>query len=582
MLDTGSGYSTINSDKSSFCRDKHNNCDKYGTLDTSSTSLVVKEKGKFKVAYGGGRTAIGDFCSDVFIIGNRKVPGADFALVTRSNFNYNLLGLGYPYQGYNGYSNFAQSMVNSGLIKTTAYSLWLNSLNSASGSIIFGGFDKGKYSGNLETLPVQKDAGRYDQFYVMLEGISATVNGKSVPSVKADKFAVVIDSGYTYTYLPLYLAQPIWRAAGIRDFHEENVSPLISCDTRKNFALFFSFGSQPKRKNIRVPISQLIISNPDTNSLPHGQCFFGIFALKNGDSTTYLGETFMRSAYIVFDLENNEISLAQASNSGSSKIIELDIPGVRAIRSAEGEGQDDNQDSTENAENTQTPDDTGTDTQAAGISGTDATDSDSGEVARGKASYVEGQINQAEEPVGSDSDSSTQMTGTDTDSIGGTSLNTEDASLDWLSKFVSPDTDGTTAEIGGSKSNLNSNKLASSDGSAKKADFGQTSVNAFNAQYTGSAGDTKEMDLDKIDLASNDFFNPSRTDLFNVAASSTSGTGSSDGNLDTALSGKSLTTKPSGSDEFALALKAGSDLFLDIGSAKVKRSTTKRSVWRIS
>lgn len=604
LLDTGSGYTLINSGKSSFCQDKGNDCDKYGTVDTSSNSLALEEKGKLQTKFGKGQIAIGDFYSDVFKIGNRKVTGTDFALLTTSSFEYNLLGLGYPYSGYS-HPNLPQSMVNSGLIKTTAFSIWLNSLHATTGSILFGGLDRGKYSGKLETLPVQKDGGEYDEFYVMLEGISATVNNKLVPYVKTERFSVVIDSGSTYTYLPLYLAQLIWKAAGIRSFHEENNSPLIRCDTNTNFALYFSFGSQQKKKNIRIPISQLIISNPDTSPpLPQGQCHFGIFAVRDDATTTYLGETFMRSAYMVVDLENNQISLAQASNIGSSRIIELDGRGVSAINLAEGEGDDGSQDETESAEFEQIPDDVGTDaqvagvpdndaetdTQVAGVSGQETTDSNAGEAARGKASYSQGDISQADVPENSDSNSLTQNQGTsEPELVDNTSSNTEDSVSDPIVKVLSssfPDLYGKIAGTSDPESSLDPDKLASNDASNKKqADFGQANLIAFNGKNTGSAGDDKkEINLDgsqlpnqgTIDFASN---SPSGTDSVNIAAYRAPAKGTTDSNSNTASSGKVPTAKTSGSDKLALAPE---DLFLDTVSAKAKRRATKRTLWRAS
>ncbi|KAJ3502036.1 hypothetical protein NM208_g16809 [Fusarium decemcellulare] len=51
-------------------------------------------------------------------------------------------------------------------------------------------------------------------------------------------------------------------------------------------------------------------------------CMFGI--APSPSSTSILGDTFMRSAYVVFDLENNEVSLAQSNfNATGSDIVEI-------------------------------------------------------------------------------------------------------------------------------------------------------------------------------------------------------------------------------------------------------------------
>lgn len=46
-------------------------------------------------------------------------------------------------------------------------------------------------------------------------------------------------------------------------------------------------------------------------------------------STAVLGDTFLRSAYVVYDLQNNQISLAQTDfNATSSNVVEITASGV--------------------------------------------------------------------------------------------------------------------------------------------------------------------------------------------------------------------------------------------------------------
>ena len=57
-----------------------------------------------------------------------------------------------------------------------------------------------------------------------------------------------------------------------------------------------------------------------------------------GSSTPVLGDTFLRSAYVVYDLHNNEISLAQTNfNSTGSNIMEItnsSVPDATGVASA--------------------------------------------------------------------------------------------------------------------------------------------------------------------------------------------------------------------------------------------------------
>ncbi|KAA8570034.1 hypothetical protein EYC84_002371 [Monilinia fructicola] len=106
---------------------------------------------------------------------------------------------------------------------------------------------------------------------------------------------------------------------------------------------------------IKIPLSELIfpLTNPiyalyDGDVLPDlpfsGEaCAFGIF---NGSDGYYvLGDTFLRSAYVVYDLDNNQVGLAQAnfeasnksssSQAGGGSILELKAgeTGIPALRS---------------------------------------------------------------------------------------------------------------------------------------------------------------------------------------------------------------------------------------------------------
>jgi len=67
-------------------------------------------------------------------------------------------------------------------------------------------------------------------------------------------------------------------------------------------------------------------------------CYFGI--LDAGSDNNVLGDTFLRSAYIVFDLENEEISIGKALfNVSDSKVLEIGkgknaVPDATGARSA--------------------------------------------------------------------------------------------------------------------------------------------------------------------------------------------------------------------------------------------------------
>jgi len=105
----------------------------------------------------------------------------------------------------------------------------------------------------------------------------------------------------------------------------------------KNGSLNYGFGGVGG-PTISVAVSQLVL--PLT--LPNGQtpqysngaaaCQLGIQAA--GDLPTLFGDTFLRSAYVVYDLDNNRIALAQTDfNATDSNIVAFERGGA-AIPSA--------------------------------------------------------------------------------------------------------------------------------------------------------------------------------------------------------------------------------------------------------
>lgn len=121
-------------------------------------------------------------------------------------------------------------------------------------------------------------------------------------------------------------------------YSQQDAAAFASCDlVNENITLDFSFTSL----TIPLPISELVLSidsveegraNPNSSDNSEGSyisggsdeniCLFGI-APSQG-TTPVLGDTFLRSAYVVYDLANNEISLAQTDfNSKSTHVVEI-------------------------------------------------------------------------------------------------------------------------------------------------------------------------------------------------------------------------------------------------------------------
>ena len=314
----------------------------------------------FNVSYIDGSGAAGDYATDTLSIGGQTLTGLQFGIGYQSTSEDGILGIGYPADeaqvntaSSKPYANLPQAMANAGLIKSNAYSLWLDDLEANTGSIIFGGVDTDKYTGQLQTLPIQKEFNEYAELIITLSSVSIN-NGSKIQKLSTDlPTAVILDSGSSLTYLPNDLTTAIYSALDA-EYSQQDGAAFVSCGlANKNITLDFTFTSP----TVSIPMSELVLSvsnveegreDPDSGDNGEGSfssggnfeniCLFGIAPAQG--STSVLGDTFLRSAYVVYDLANNEISLAQTNfNSTDSHVVEIgsgsgSVPDATPVSSA--------------------------------------------------------------------------------------------------------------------------------------------------------------------------------------------------------------------------------------------------------
>lgn len=212
-------------------------------------------------------------------------------------------------------------------------------IDSNTGSILFGGVDTEKYHGDLTVLPIQPDSesGNITSFTVALESVSlVNKQGKSQYSKNGLALPVILDSGTTDTYLPDNIANAI--ISGVGAVSDPTFGYVIPCNLKNNGAkLSFAFGGS-KGPSIEVDISEFVTDltsdGEDAPTFPDrtSACSWGL--LPAGDAPLLFGDTFLRSAYVVYNLENEQIGIAQTNfNATKDNIVEFsgtDIPGASA------------------------------------------------------------------------------------------------------------------------------------------------------------------------------------------------------------------------------------------------------------
>jgi len=230
-----------------------------------------------------------------------QIKDLQFGLAIIQNSSLGLISIGYPeneglvHQNKSAYPNLLDQMVSQGVVESRTYSLYLNDINNPTRTIIFGGLDLEGFCGTLYTFPLNlpKNGGPITGFVITLTGITVNSSyGCSTVIGPPSSFPVnaLHDSGISLVALTQGLADAL--AAEINATQDaDGFYNLPSCDSLPtNGSLSFDFSGL----KINVPFSELVIQHPD------GTCTLGVVPIDG--SCAFLGDTFLRSAYVVFDL----------------------------------------------------------------------------------------------------------------------------------------------------------------------------------------------------------------------------------------------------------------------------------------
>lgn len=203
--------------------------------------------------------------------------------------------------------------------------------------------------GELTRINVLEDdrAGVVNSFLVPLTSVNAvSPSGNDSLSSRQFPIPVILDSGTTLSYLPTDIAMQIWNEVGAI-YSDSLELALIPCSMASSKG-YFSFGfAGPDGPQINLRMDELVLDMTTGEPLnfasgPYaGQaaCEFGI---QNFTSEPFLlGDTFLRSAYVVYDLVNHQIGIAATDfNATDSNIVPFPslsahIPSATAAKNQE-------------------------------------------------------------------------------------------------------------------------------------------------------------------------------------------------------------------------------------------------------
>lgn len=203
------------------------------------------------------------------------------------------------------------------------------SVDSTTGSILFGGVDTEKYHGDLITTPLHST----EDFYVELSSVNFTSSSGEQMYNATDLYAMVLlDTGATRSTLPGDVVKRLRTEVGAtyNDYHQMWLAP---CKSSTGGTIDFGFGSGNLNQGgpvVNVNLDEILYpyideetGEPLIDDFEKELCRFGISAADEGGHLK-LGDTFLRSAYVVYDLHNKHIALANTKfNSTISNVQEI-------------------------------------------------------------------------------------------------------------------------------------------------------------------------------------------------------------------------------------------------------------------
>lgn len=315
---------------------------------------------EFNISYALGYS-VGTYATDTVSLGGVSIANQQFGIAASTDsviqlqttnigseptYMNGILGLGYPAltyssrKGTGAYNPFVFNLVSQNLIDEPIFSIYLSSTSNTgwTGEITFGGADTTKYQGDITYLPVvpasttttsnqQSDRDYY--YWMVYAGGLGVVNSpaQNVSWSISNVAAYILDTGTSLTYFPTSIAEKLVVAmTGSEPIGSDTSSGayVVDCNSKSTavFQLKMLQSSDLKGTPVilNVPLSQLLVPTGQTIN-GTDLCMFGIVPSDNtlsGDGMYLVGDTILRSMYMVFDMKNDRIGLASSINSGST------------------------------------------------------------------------------------------------------------------------------------------------------------------------------------------------------------------------------------------------------------------------
>ncbi|CAM1502210.1 Fc.00g041940.m01.CDS01 [Cosmosporella sp. VM-42] len=321
LVDTGSNELWVNPDCETAPSDQqYQQCLTFGQYDPDkSNTPPVGPYGREEIRYGDASDSSTHtsveirYYRDTLTFGDAKIKNQTFGVVVQSDgISQGILGLAPDLRaGFDSdlpYTLVLSSMAEEGLIASRVFSLDLRHSEDETGAVIYGGLDRSKFIGQLESTDIIKGEGGEFRLAVRLTSLGITLDKSQEFSLDTADSNVMLDSGTTISRMHYSAAFPILDALNAQDDGEGYY--YTDCSYRDEAGgVDFGFGG----KIVQVPFSDFIL---DVGSDTY--CYIGVVITTDQQ---ILGDSVLRAGYFVFDWDNEKVHIGQAANCGDDDIV---------------------------------------------------------------------------------------------------------------------------------------------------------------------------------------------------------------------------------------------------------------------
>ncbi|KAJ7153545.1 acid protease [Mycena crocata] len=292
-FDTGSADLWV---PSSACNSS--TCSPKSKYMASASSTSSKKSGSFSILYGDGSTVNGPVYTDTVDVAGIKAKAQYFSPVTTLSSSFEndpidgILGLAFPAISNLNQSPFFNTANKDGTVKSNQFGFFLASNDS---ELYLGGTNSDRFSGDVEYHDVDSSTG-----FWQIPNASIKVGG----STAVDSFETIIDSGTTIMYGPPAVVKEVYaQVNGSALFDSGNGFYSFPCKSPPEMA--FNWGGS----DWTIPAKNINLGTTEEGS----DLCVGALAgqdLGLGNDVWLLGDSFMKSAYSVFDFDREAVGFA--------------------------------------------------------------------------------------------------------------------------------------------------------------------------------------------------------------------------------------------------------------------------------